>query len=148
MCPGASMLRFERSSLSKKLTLISLWSTGSALTLVLLAYTATSVISHTGDRRQQLSSLAGVIGANSVTALLLADPRQAGRTLAALSVADDIVQAALFDRDGRRTARYTAPGATAVAVADLGALRMARSEEHTSELQSHSDLVCRLLLEK
>src|SRR5438034_8493575 len=27
-------------------------------------------------------------------------------------------------------------------------LRRARSEEHTSELQSHSDLVCRLLLEK
>src|SRR5260221_12482090 len=26
--------------------------------------------------------------------------------------------------------------------------RMTRSEEHTSELQSHSDLVCRLLLEK
>src|SRR5476649_2991337 len=25
---------------------------------------------------------------------------------------------------------------------------IARSEEHTSELQSHSDLVCRLLLEK
>src|SRR5260221_8449291 len=30
-----------------------------------------------------------------------------------------------------------------------GAVRQAgRSEEHTSELQSHSDLVCRLLLEK
>src|SRR5438034_5437975 len=26
--------------------------------------------------------------------------------------------------------------------------RIERSEEHTSELQSHSDLVCRLLLEK
>src|SRR5260221_7810539 len=26
--------------------------------------------------------------------------------------------------------------------------RFGRSEEHTSELQSHSDLVCRLLLEK
>src|SRR5947207_7416851 len=26
--------------------------------------------------------------------------------------------------------------------------RQSRSEEHTSELQSHSDLVCRLLLEK
>src|SRR5438132_6818357 len=26
--------------------------------------------------------------------------------------------------------------------------RLDRSEEHTSELQSHSDLVCRLLLEK
>src|SRR5438034_2108551 len=30
----------------------------------------------------------------------------------------------------------------------LGHEQMARSEEHTSELQSHSDLVCRLLLEK
>src|SRR5260221_8513573 len=28
------------------------------------------------------------------------------------------------------------------------ATEQARSEEHTSELQSHSDLVCRLLLEK
>src|SRR5436190_11035024 len=38
-------------------------------------------------------------------------------------------------------------------LAALPALRLAftyftRSEEHTSELQSHSDLVCRLLLEK
>src|SRR5438034_5402295 len=30
----------------------------------------------------------------------------------------------------------------------LPARRKWRSEEHTSELQSHSDLVCRLLLEK
>src|SRR5438034_6080826 len=30
----------------------------------------------------------------------------------------------------------------------LRARRGLRSEEHTSELQSHSDLVCRLLLEK
>src|SRR5438105_15903837 len=32
--------------------------------------------------------------------------------------------------------------------AALEALRLARSEEHTSELQSRVDLVCRLLLEK
>src|SRR5260221_7867163 len=31
---------------------------------------------------------------------------------------------------------------------DAGSIRRDRSEEHTSELQSHSDLVCRLLLEK
>src|SRR5438034_4863283 len=30
----------------------------------------------------------------------------------------------------------------------VGLVRGDRSEEHTSELQSHSDLVCRLLLEK
>src|SRR5260221_6197004 len=29
-----------------------------------------------------------------------------------------------------------------------GVVALKRSEEHTSELQSHSDLVCRLLLEK
>src|SRR5260221_4374144 len=33
-------------------------------------------------------------------------------------------------------------------VADLHHQQARRSEEHTSELQSHSDLVCRLLLEK
>src|SRR5476649_3092263 len=43
------------------------------------------------------------------------------------------------------------PAATARAVDAEGWLHtgdLARSEEHTSELQSHSDLVCRLLLEK
>src|SRR4051812_49887394 len=41
-------------------------------------------------------------------------------------------------------------GAPADAVASRGALAEpeARSEEHTSELQSHVNLVCRLLLEK
>src|SRR5436190_6882081 len=41
----------------------------------------------------------------------------------------------IVDRQGKRVAR-------------LGGENGARSEEHTSELQSHSDLVCRLLLEK
>src|SRR5260370_17403096 len=31
---------------------------------------------------------------------------------------------------------------------DLGGRRIIRSEEHTSELQSHLNIVCRLLLEK
>src|SRR5438132_3344092 len=34
------------------------------------------------------------------------------------------------------------------AAASFAAMNSGRSEEHTSELQSHSDLVCRLLLEK
>src|SRR3954449_5684940 len=35
-----------------------------------------------------------------------------------------------------------------VAAVPLGRVACVRSEEHTSELQSHSHLVCRLLLEK
>src|SRR5438132_8908447 len=38
--------------------------------------------------------------------------------------------------------------ATDVTAGRKAALKLLRSEEHTSELQSHSDLVCRLLLEK
>src|SRR5260221_8681123 len=60
----------------------------------------------------------------------------------------------LFD-DGARSATVTAITEThtlALARQDfIGTLERnpdARSEEHTSELQSHSDLVCRLLLEK
>src|SRR5436190_10971727 len=44
-----------------------------------------------------------------------------------------------------------APGSPNVLLSDVRARRPgggARSEEHTSELQSHSDLVCRALLEK
>src|SRR5215204_6683141 len=40
----------------------------------------------------------------------------------------------------------TAPTWSCVCASDW--MRCTRSEEHTSELQSHSDLVCRLLLEK
>src|SRR5206468_11587728 len=39
-------------------------------------------------------------------------------------------------------------GIAAVAFDEAAANRLKRSEEHTSELQSRSDLVCRLLLEK
>src|SRR5690349_23364245 len=51
------------------------------------------------------------------------------------------------DRGGRQVPR----GAAAVGAAHARPLRRprsARSEEHTSELQSRRDLVCRLLLEK
>src|SRR5438132_9097690 len=41
-----------------------------------------------------------------------------------------------------------APGARTRGRSDSGIRQSERSEEHTSELQSHSDLVCRLLLEK
>src|SRR5947207_8264800 len=41
-----------------------------------------------------------------------------------------------------------APGLLLVVWAASGIVTLMRSEEHTSELQSHSDLVCRLLLEK
>src|SRR5436309_9302773 len=50
---------------------------------------------------------------------------------------------------GDRSVLISRPRATALGVARPVILRtLARSEEHTSELQSRENLVCRLLLEK
>jgi signal transduction histidine kinase/DNA-binding response OmpR family regulator/HPt (histidine-containing phosphotransfer) domain-containing protein len=103
-----AMFNFERSGLSQKLTIISVLSTGSALMLVFIAFAATSVLSHTDDERKQLASLAGVIGNNSMMALSGGDRKQAEQTLATLVVEDDILQAALYDGDGKLLARYAA----------------------------------------
>src|SRR5438034_8450215 len=46
----------------------------------------------------------------------------------------------ITQRSGIKTRHWVSDGETGAT--------LARSEEHTSELQSHSDLVCRLLLEK
>src|SRR5438132_5102176 len=56
----------------------------------------------------------------------------------------------LFRSPGAARTDGPAPGRPAGACAPARARACAtrRSEEHTSELQSHSDLVCRLLLEK
>src|SRR5438034_8067486 len=65
----------------------------------------------------------------------------------AAAVSDDELVAAirlLAEEAGIFT--ETAGGVTVAAALALAA--EGRSEEHTSELQSHSDLVCRLLLEK
>src|SRR5437773_6042544 len=52
----------------------------------------------------------------------------------------------------RKKTRSTGQGNGIPGVATIPAMRRiswySRSEEHTSELQSHHDLVCRLLLEK
>src|SRR5438132_4352260 len=52
-----------------------------------------------------------------------------------------------FFVDGSPATRFVALGRDKLAEIDASLLGT-RSEEHTSELQSHSDLVCRLLLEK
>src|SRR2546428_3508350 len=51
--------------------------------------------------------------------------------------------------DGREAVRKVAQLKPDIVILDIGMPSLnGRSEEHTSELQSRSDLVCRLLLEK
>src|SRR5437773_12556732 len=65
-----------------------------------------------------------------------------------LSLHDALPISQRSDRSsGMTTAKSGLPDRCAARYADEIAARL-RSEEHTSELQSHHDLVCRLLLEK
>src|SRR5437588_8884507 len=52
------------------------------------------------------------------------------------------------EQAAREGAQSTACGPIASGMDEQIGCSRTRSEEHTSELQSHSDLVCRLLLEK
>src|SRR5438034_5528425 len=66
-----------------------------------------------------------------------------------LTTAHGVVETPVFMPVGTRGAvRSLAPDDLRAAGAQLVLANTYRSEEHTSELQSHSDLVCRLLLEK
>ena len=105
------MFNFQRSSISQKLTMISVLSSGCALLLVFVAFALTSVLSHKSDEGKQLLSLAGVIGAAGATPLLIGKPAQAQaeQVLAALAARDEVAQAALFDQGGRLFALYRAP---------------------------------------
>src|SRR5690242_21439161 len=63
-------------------------------------------------------------------------------TRAAISFASNLDSGSCFRTSGQHGPRSIAPASTRLN------MRKLRSEEHTSELQSHVNLVCRLLLEK
>jgi signal transduction histidine kinase/CheY-like chemotaxis protein len=117
------MQNFERSSLNRKLNILSLLSTATALLFVFCAFAVTSIIHHRQAESLQLAAFARVIGAATSSDLMLVDRRQAGATLAALEAQQDISAAVLYDRFGRSLAEYRAPsrlGAELPSLDDLG----------------------------
>jgi signal transduction histidine kinase/DNA-binding response OmpR family regulator/HPt (histidine-containing phosphotransfer) domain-containing protein len=103
------MPNFARSSLYRKLTTMSLLSTGVALFCVFVAFTVASVLNGRENEGRQLSSLAGVVAANSADALVFNDRSLARTLLASLEAKDEISRAALYDRKGKLFAGYSAP---------------------------------------
>ncbi|MGZ3183504.1 MAG: response regulator [Telluria sp.] len=100
------MLNLERSSLSQKLSLLSLLSTGTALCGVFLAFAVSSVTEHREDERARLESFASVVGEHCAEALAGRQPQLAQGRLEALKAADGISAAVLYDTAGRPVARY------------------------------------------
>jgi signal transduction histidine kinase/DNA-binding response OmpR family regulator/HPt (histidine-containing phosphotransfer) domain-containing protein len=103
------MPNFARSSLYRKLTTMSLLSTGVALVCVFVAFTVASVLNGRANEGRQLSSLAGVVAANSADALVFNDRSLARTLLASLEAKGEISRAALYDRKGKLFAAYNAP---------------------------------------
>ena len=104
------MPNFARSSLYRTLTTMSLLSTGVALVCVFVAFTVASVLNGRANEGRQLSSLAGVVAANSADALVFNDRSLARTLLASLEAKREISRAALYDRKGKLFAAYSAPG--------------------------------------
>ncbi|XYJ09208.1 response regulator [Telluria sp. B2] len=103
------MPNLERSSLNRKLTMMSLLSTGSALVIVFIAFALASIHNGRKDEGMQLSSLAGVVATNSADALVFNDRSLASALLAALKAKEEISSAALYDRKGKLFAAYRSP---------------------------------------
>src|SRR5699024_4070104 len=101
------------------------------------------VLSDTSARRSTFTRANLLASAQRITRLVrFADVDER------LAVADDLVATAQDMAVSLTPERSTiSPDTTDVAVANRGR-SVFRSEEHTSELQSRFDLVCRLLLEK
>src|SRR5438034_5806431 len=78
---------------------------------------------------------------------LFRSPAAALEAFAVTHVRHGLLDPPIADRGGRSEGAELVPIPPHRHLLDRGR-RVKRSEEHTSELQSHSDLVCRLLLEK
>ncbi|MES2259705.1 MAG: response regulator [Pseudomonadota bacterium] len=115
------MLSFERSGLSRKLTIISALSTGCALLLAFAAFATTHIVSHLDQERRQLFTMNGALAASSDMALLYVDPALGKQALeqAVLDGRDDIRQVALFDRDGKLLVRHIIQAGELAAPPDL-----------------------------
>lgn len=91
------MLSFDKLSIQTKLTLVMLLTNFLVLLLVGLAL----VVNETSNQRQasqaQLLTLAGVIGANSVSPLVFNDLNAAEKNLAVLKSKPDVVFALIQD---------------------------------------------------
>src|SRR3989475_4680657 len=109
---------------------------------------------HLLPRNAQIAELAGLLYARGVRAVTLNPGMTPDHVLALFQVAtgtvppDDRALGRIALALGRRTAARLERLRTPTPASGTSATPDPRSEEHTSELQSQSNIVCRLLLEK
>lgn len=103
-------MNLRSSSISAKLTRMNLTVSGLVLALAVLAFFLYDLISFQQNLVRNLTTVARIVGANSVSAMLFDDPLSAVTTLDALRSSPDVVAAALLTNSGTVFAQYRRPG--------------------------------------
>ena len=135
------MRRFVDFKIKHKLVAFALLTSLVVLGLASIVMLVNSV--HTAHRstRNELATIARIIGANSAAAMLFGDEKAATETLATVSVKSNIVGAFLFDNRGRIFARFLTDDAPAAwRTGDEGALAELR-DRSDAELGAFANLV-------
>ena len=100
------MRRFRDYSITEKLTSINMLVSGAALVLACGSFVTYETVLYRETMVRDLSVQAQIIGANSVSALLLNYPRSAERTLAALSATSHVTCAWILTPEGEPFSAY------------------------------------------
>ena len=103
-----------RSSISKRLIWMNMLVSGAALLVACIAFMAYDVITFRQSVERNLAIQAGIIGSNSISALVFDDPGPVEQTLAALHDAPSIVSAGVYAVDGSLFAGYRRDSSTAM----------------------------------
>lgn len=98
-------------TISGKLTRINLLMSGTALVLAYVSFLAYDLYTLRGNLIKTVTAEAGIVGENSVTALLFDDQQAARATLSALQSSPQIQWAAIVRPDGTIFARYVSNAA-------------------------------------
>ena len=100
------MFRLRDHPISRKLTLMNMAVSGSALLLACVSFVVYDFLTVWDNLERYAASQADVIAANTTAALLFDDPETAQTTLAALSSSPNVASATVYRRDGTPFAGY------------------------------------------
>lgn len=102
--------RFNRLSIRSKLSVIVLVTSGALIVLMATYFIVDKAISYRRNTAESITTLAKVIGINSMAAIAFEDPDSAKETLSALSAEPHVNAAAIFRADKTVFATYVNPG--------------------------------------
>jgi two-component system, sensor histidine kinase and response regulator len=100
----------QNTSIRRKLTVVNLATSCLALVFACLGFALYERASFRAEMRNELSTLADTLGANTAASLTFNEPKSAQKVLSALRAESHIVTACLYDNDRMLFAEYRRPG--------------------------------------